>query len=68
MQAKRYSDEIRDAILKLSNEVFLFPERLEFTPPIRVKPYKAHLILYRVEAETVFVLRVRHGREDWRDA
>lgn len=29
-------------------------------------PYKAHLIVYDIEADDgIVVLRVRHGREDW---
>ena len=39
--------------------------RAEIVPPVRAWPYKAHLIVYDVEAETVLILRVRHSREDW---
>jgi len=41
-------------------------ERSELSPPVRVHPYRAHLIVYEVEQNGgVFVLRVRHGRENW---
>jgi toxin ParE1/3/4 len=40
--------------------------REEISPPVRVHPYKAHLVIYDVANEDeVVVLRVRHGREDW---
>lgn len=39
--------------------------RTEITPAIRVHPVGAHLILYTAEADNVFVIRIRHSREDW---
>lgn len=40
--------------------------REEISPPVRVHPYKAHLVVYDVGDENeVIILRVRHGREDW---
>jgi toxin ParE1/3/4 len=40
--------------------------RDEIDPPVRVHPYKAHIIVYEIGADdTVLILRVRHGREDW---
>jgi toxin ParE1/3/4 len=40
--------------------------REEISPPVRVHPYKAHLVIYDVGYEDeVIILRVRHGREDW---
>ena len=40
--------------------------RHEIDPPVRAHPYKAHLIVYEIEAEDgIVVLRVRHSREDW---
>jgi len=40
-------------------------ERTELGPPVRVHPYRAHLVIDEIEAGDVFVLRVRHGHEDW---
>lgn len=42
-------------------------ERTEAKPAVRLRPYGSHLILYRLEGDDVLVLRVRHGREDWRN-
>lgn len=40
--------------------------REEITPPVRVHRYRSHLVVYRLDVdETVIVLRIRHGREDW---
>ena len=39
----------------------------EITPPVRVYPVRKHMIVYTVleDAQTVYVLRVRHHRENW---
>ncbi|MCF6293422.1 MAG: type II toxin-antitoxin system RelE/ParE family toxin [Robiginitomaculum sp.] len=44
----------------------LYHERTEITPPVRIFPYGVHNIIYTVrDNDTVFITRVRHGREDW---
>jgi toxin ParE1/3/4 len=41
-------------------------ERLELSPPMRIYPSKAHLIIYRIEeGGDILIVRVRHGHEDW---
>lgn len=40
--------------------------REEIIPPVRAYRYQSHLIVYDLgEDDTVIILRVRHGREDW---
>jgi toxin ParE1/3/4 len=40
--------------------------RNELSPPLRIHPFKAHLIIYVVDGDDdSYVLRVRHGHEDW---
>jgi len=40
--------------------------REEISPPARVHPFKAHLVIYHIEEDgTVFVIRLRHAFEDW---
>lgn len=42
-------------------------ERAEITPPVRIHPIESHIVIYTVdESGDIFVVRVRHGREDWR--
>ncbi|MEM1105511.1 MAG: type II toxin-antitoxin system RelE/ParE family toxin [Pseudomonadota bacterium] len=64
-QSSVYGAELKNAMSRLLDFPFAFPERTEFDPPVRVCRHKAHVILYRVEGDTVLILRVRHGREDW---
>ena len=33
--------------------------------PVRVRPYKSHVILYVVDEAGALVLHIRHGHEDW---
>jgi toxin ParE1/3/4 len=56
-----------DSVLRLLAE---FPEiarlREEFRPPIRIHPYRAHLILYEADDVILDVVRIVNGRTDWR--
>ena len=40
-------------------------ERGEITPPVRVHPFGSHMVIYMIDDEGVYILRVRHSREDW---
>jgi toxin ParE1/3/4 len=40
-------------------------EPTEFTPPVRLHRYNAHLIIYRVGNEDILIIRVLHGRQNW---
>ncbi|MGZ8408155.1 MAG: type II toxin-antitoxin system RelE/ParE family toxin [Caulobacteraceae bacterium] len=42
-------------------------ERLEFHPPVRMHPYRAHMIVYSESrgGEGILIVRVLHAREDW---
>lgn len=46
-----------------------FPEiarlRAEFAPPVRIYPYREHLVIYLVDDDGLDVLRVVHRRQDW---
>ncbi|WP_306114939.1 MULTISPECIES: type II toxin-antitoxin system RelE/ParE family toxin [unclassified Roseovarius] len=55
-----------DAALKLLAE---FPEmarlRQEFTPPVRIHPYRKHLIIYIADDGFIDVVRVVHAQANW---
>lgn len=55
-----------DAALKLLAE---FPEmarlRQEFTPPVRIHPYRKHLIIYIADESFIDVVRIVHARTNW---
>ncbi|WP_114365255.1 type II toxin-antitoxin system RelE/ParE family toxin [Ciceribacter lividus] len=64
--AKRYHDELFALLDLIAANPRIARERDEINPPVRTHPFKAHLVVYRIEDdETIFVIRVRHGHEDW---
>ncbi|MEM1379526.1 MAG: type II toxin-antitoxin system RelE/ParE family toxin [Pseudomonadota bacterium] len=64
-QAETYLRALSEALDRLAENPLLYPERKELNPSVRIKPFKSHIILYRIDGETIDVIRVRHGREDW---
>lgn len=66
LQARRYHDDLFAVLELIAANPRMAREREEISPPVRIHPFKAHLIVYRVEeSETIFVIRIRHGHEDW---
>jgi toxin ParE1/3/4 len=64
--AKRYHDELYALFELIAANPRMARERLEISPPVRIHPFKAHLVDYRIEEnESIFVIRIRHGHEDW---
>lgn len=63
------ADQYKRELNRTLDFLRLYPEasreRLEFSPPVRIHPFKAHVIIYRVSDDTVEIIRIRHGREDW---
>jgi toxin ParE1/3/4 len=64
-QAERYYAGMEQAFDMLAQFPHATSERTEIDPPVRVHPYRAHLIVYLIDAADIYVLRIRHGREDW---
>jgi toxin ParE1/3/4 len=65
-QARRYHDELFAIFDLIAANPRMARERYELSPPMRVHPFKAHLVVYRIEeGGDILVVRVRHGHEDW---
>ena len=67
IQAGKYIDGMQAAFEHLAAFPQAHAERPEFRPPLRVYPYGAHLIFYRLEEDAITIVRVRHGHEDWQE-
>ncbi len=67
-QAEKYFLEMEHIFEFLAANPRLARERAEITPPVRIHPYASHMIIYIIESENIFILRIRHGREDWMTA
>lgn len=65
-QADRYHDGLGAVFVFLAAYPLAARLRDEISPPVRVHRYQSHLIIYEIaEDNSVLILRVRHGREDW---
>lgn len=42
-------------------------ERSTREGPVRVQRFNAHVVFYQILESEIFILRIRHGREDWQD-
>ena len=40
-------------------------EFLEFNPPVRIFPCAKHIIVYRIDAQAIVILRVLEAKQDW---
>ncbi|MDM7852461.1 type II toxin-antitoxin system RelE/ParE family toxin [Pseudochrobactrum kiredjianiae] len=66
LQAKRYHSDLFNTLDLIAKNPQMDREREEISPPVRIHPFKAHLIIYQIEQnETVFVIRIRNAFEDW---
>lgn len=67
-QASRYHDELFSIFVLVAASPRMARERSELSPPMRIHPFEAHLVVYRVEADgDILIVRVRHGHENWAD-
>lgn len=63
--AAAYAAQLRDRFQFLAEFPRSVREREEVTPPVRIAPFRGHIIAYRIENEDVVVIRVLHHSADW---
>jgi len=65
-QADAYHDKLDASFRLLADQPYMARIRTEIDPPVRVHACGVHIIIYSVQPdESVLIVRVRHGREDW---
>jgi len=65
-QARRYHDDLFAVLDLMAANPRMAREREEISPPVRIHPFKAHLIVYRIEEDgAIFLIRIRHEHENW---
>lgn len=68
VQARRYHDELFAIFGLIAANPRMAHERHEISPPVRIHPFKAHLVVYQIEDNgDILIIRVRHGYEDWQN-
>jgi len=64
-QTKLYHNALFELFEVISTSPKMARERSELSPPMRVHPFKVHVVIYQIEGDGVSIVRIRHGREDW---
>lgn len=64
-QAEAYFVDLNGLLALLAEQPKIARERTEFTPPIRIHPFRSHLVIFRVSGDLLQVIRVVHVRANW---
>jgi toxin ParE1/3/4 len=64
-QAALYAAQMAQALQLIAEFPLASPTKAGPDMNVRVRPFGVHVILYELRAETAWILRVRHGHEDW---
>ncbi len=64
-QAQFYHNALFELFEVISANPKMARERSKLSPPVRVHPFKAHVIIYQIDGDGISIIRIRHGREDW---
>ena len=64
-QANRYTDALARTFDTLLDMPEIAREREEFNPPVRIHPSARHVIIYRIEEDHLFIIRILAGRQNW---
>jgi toxin ParE1/3/4 len=66
-QARLYHRRLFQVFVFLGENSQAAPVRPELHTSIRVHPVGSHIVLYTMRDEDIYILRIRHGNEDWVD-
>jgi toxin ParE1/3/4 len=60
-QADLYTQQLTAGMNLLVTQPKIARERTELNPPVRIYPVASHLIIYRIEADYLDIIRIRHA-------
>jgi toxin ParE1/3/4 len=61
-QARAYLEALQHLINLFADHPDIARERTEIQPPVRLHPFRSHLVIFRADAEVLEILRVIHAR------
>lgn len=64
-QAERYYADLQNTFDTLLAYPLLAREYREFRPPVRIHFHGSHVIIFMLEPQRLFVLRVLGDKQDW---
>lgn len=63
-QAENYIDQMDEAFQLVAGQPLMCRERQEFSPPVRIHHQGHHLIVYKIEIDSIKIIRVLHESMD----
>ncbi|MEL6063748.1 MULTISPECIES: type II toxin-antitoxin system RelE/ParE family toxin [unclassified Methylobacterium] len=63
--AERYLAGLRALFSLFEERPQIARLRDEFVRPVRLYPYRAHIVAYIEHEDGILIVRVLHGRQDW---
>lgn len=67
-QAASYFDELEKLFALLADNPNIARVRNELNPPVRVHPFKSHVIVFEETGnDEILILTLRHSKENWRE-
>ena len=64
-QATEYLDGLYDLFDLIVSQPRMNRLRDEFDPPVRIHPYRSHVVAYVEEENGVLIVAIKHARQDW---
>ena len=64
-QANAYLRGLGEKLEDLCRHPETARRRTEIDPPVRLHPYRSHLIIYQIADDHLAILRVVHSRQHW---
>jgi len=65
LQSVEYISAMFDVFELLAQNPFIQRERHEYSQPIRLHLFQAHVIVYKTEDDALVILRILHGKQNW---
>ena len=64
-QARVYLEALESLFELLAEQPEIARQRGEFDPPVRIYPFRSHVVIYRADTAELDILRVVHGKTNW---
>jgi toxin ParE1/3/4 len=64
-QARIYLEHLESLFNLLAEQPEIAREHREFVPPVRIYPFRSHVVVYLHTATELDILRVVHARTNW---
>ena len=67
VQASKYTAGLFNLLHLIATRPEMARVRRGFSKPTRAQRYGSHLVFYRVEQQTIWIVRILHGKQNWQD-